>query len=221
MDILHLPVHASEIEAMFYKHVCITSLPHPISSSVIHKVDLQQPTTQIHMQGLGVLINMWYMSVISQGVPVHKENPCLLSGPFVFVSPRCSANAPERKNKNFVNSLRCIHFCLQPQNIGISWRHEKARADKSHDECGDESKIKGTNQRLAITQSIWWIIFDTSLCWADKLENLPTWACLSTPSHIASKKEVLGSTVKHMWKRESLMQADLEQGSPDKKSRVK
>lgn len=90
MDILHLPVHASEIEAMFYKHVCITSLPHPISSSVIHKVDLQQPTTQIHMQGLGVLINMWYMSVISQGVPVRKENPCLLSGPFVFVSPRYS-----------------------------------------------------------------------------------------------------------------------------------
>jgi hypothetical protein len=32
---------------------------------------------------------------------------------------------------------------------------------------------------------------------------------------------VLGSTVKHMWKRESLMQANLEQGSPDKKSWVK
>jgi hypothetical protein len=29
---------------------------------------------------------------------------------------------------------------------------------------------------------------------------------------------VLGSTVKHMWKRESLMQANLEQGSHDKKS---
>jgi hypothetical protein len=32
---------------------------------------------------------------------------------------------------------------------------------------------------------------------------------------------VLGSTVKHMWKRESLMQANLEQGSHNKKSWVK